>query len=252
METDPPSAENRVLALAKRGRPRAAIAVATIALRRRSDDAGLRITRALVHHSQREWAKSLRDVEHAMTLAPLPAPAQVVLGDCYWFTGKRSLAVLAFEHVARLCGESAETYAATYAGLVRAGRRDLALVCCRTAVETNPEDHAAWYAMAHCMVALDYDATYVASVLERAVGLSPDRDAYRLSLALQLTRCGRCDDAYRHVAAATSAALAELSCGCSVARLLRVCVQAGDRERSHTLANRLGVLKSLSPRQAED
>jgi len=252
MPTDRRDAGQRALELAERGKPRAAIAVATVGLRRCPDDAGLQVTRGALHHAQGEWAKSLRDVEHAMTLAPLTAHAQLVLGDCYWFTGKRSLALVALEHVARLDGEPVEIYAAAYAGLTRAGRRDLALVCCRTAVETNPEDHAAWFAMAHCMVALEYDATYVASVLDRAVALSPHSDAYRLSLAIQLTRCGRCDEAYRHVAAATIAALTEMTCGCSVARLLQVCVDAGDRERSRALATRLSTLRRTATQQGKD
>lgn len=246
MTSDNGEAEQRAVHLAKLGRSRAAIAVATAGLCRDPNDAGLWMTRAVLYHGQRRWRRALNDIEQAMTLAPLPAIGQIVLGDCYWFTGCRELALVAYEYLLGAEQESAQVYASAYAGFIRCGRRDLALKCCRAAVAADPEDHAAWFAMAHCMAALDYDASYVASVLSKAVGIAPDRDVYRLSLAIQNTRCGRCDEAYEQVKQVGVSAIATMTCACSVSQLLAVCLKVQDSERSAQLAQRLSEIHAAA------
>ncbi|MEO0531409.1 MAG: hypothetical protein AAF266_12670 [Planctomycetota bacterium] len=243
MPAESRDAERRAIRLLERGRLRAALAVTTVGLCRDVNAARLWLLRAAIHHGQQDWSKALGDIEHAMTFVPLPPSGQLVLADCYWFTGRHDLALLAYEHSLNAVDQEPEFYAGVYAGLLRCERRDLALQCCRVAVESNPDDHAALFAMAHCMVALAYDATYVASVLERAVGTAPDRDVYRISLTLQLTRCGRAEEAYEQLAEASVAPLAEMTCGCSVGCLLRLCVWARDATRAGVLKTRLHELR---------
>lgn len=237
-------AESRAARLLERGRVRAALAVATVALCRDSEAASLWLLRATIHHSLQEWDKALDDVEHAMMLVPLPVHAQLVLADCCWFTDRHALALLAYEHLLKAVGEEPPVYAAVYAGLVRCGRRDLALRCCRVAVASNPDDHAALFAMAHCMVALKYDATYVAAVLRQAVQVAPDREVYRVSLAIQLTRCGCHEEAYGHLEATSTEQLSQMTCACSIGRLVRLCLWANDHDRVAVLTDQLRALQA--------
>lgn len=241
---EPEDVEARALRMLERGRPRAAMAIATVGLCRDTSAAGLWLLRASIHHAERRWGKALADVENAMMLVPLPISAQLVLADCCWFTKRRELALLAYEHLLEAEGEAPEVYAAIYAGLIRCGRRDLALQCCRVAVHSNPDDHPALFAMAHCMAALRYDATYVASVLQKAVDLAPERDAYRVSLAIQLASCGRSTEAHQQVAAASATFLSELVCVCSLRLLVRVCKDANDAEATALLTARIRDLES--------
>ncbi len=229
----------RAQRLHSRGRHRSAIAVLTVALCRDGDAAGLWRLRGAVHHALQQWKTALADMEHAQLLAPLGVDSQLVLADGYAFTGKPELAVVAYEHLLTRGDHPPETYAAIYRGLVHCQRRDLAIECCRAAVRANPDDHAAYFAMAHCMVALRYSATYIAAVLEKAVEAAPDRDVYRVSLALQLTRCQRLEEAYAHLCGASINAIETMACACSVKLLVQLCEWAKDAERGGILSEQL-------------
>lgn len=235
-------AASRAQRLFGRGRHRAAIAVLTVAICRHGDAPWLWRLRGVVHHAMRQWKAALADVEHAQLLAPLCADSQLVLADGFAFTGRPGLAVVAYEHLLTLGDLPAATYAAVYQGLVHCQRRDLAIECCRAAVRANPEDHAAYFAMAHCMAALRYSATYIAAVLEKAVDAAPDHDVYRVSLALQLTRCRRLEEAYSHLCEASVNAIETMACACSVKLLVQLCEWAEDTERSGILSEQLGRL----------
>jgi tetratricopeptide (TPR) repeat protein len=232
----------RALRLYGRGRHRSAIAVLTVALCRDGEAAGLWRLRGANHHAIQQWKTALADVEHAQLLAPLCRESQLVLADCFAFTGRPDLAVTAYEHLLTRGDLPAETYAAIYRGLLVCQRRDLAIECCRAAVRANPDDHAAYFAMAHCMAALRYSATFIAAVLEKAVETAPDRDVYRVSLALQLTRCRRLKEAYAHFCEAPINAIETMACACSVKLLVQLCEWAEDAERGGILGEQLGRL----------
>jgi tetratricopeptide (TPR) repeat protein len=241
----PTAAENaacRALRLYEAGRHRAAVAVLTVAICRSSDTARLWRLRGVIHHAMQQWKTALADVEHAQLLAPLCVESQLVLADGFAFTGRAELAVTAYEHLLT-CGDlPAETYATIYRGLLICQRRDLAIECCRAAVRANPDDHAAYFAMAHCMAALRYSATFIAAVLEKAVEAAPDRDVYRVSLALQLTRCRRLEEAYAHLCETPIQAIETMACACSMKLLVQLCEWAEDSERGAILSEQLGRL----------
>jgi tetratricopeptide (TPR) repeat protein len=224
------------------GRHRAALAVLTVAICRSSDTAALWRLRGAIHHAMQEWKTALADVEHAQLLAPLCRDSQLVLADGFAFTGRPELAVTAYEHLLTRDDLPAETYAAIYRGLLVCQRRDLAIECCRAAVRANPDDHAAYFAMAHCMAALRYSATFIAAVLEKAVEAAPGCDVYRVSLALQLTRCRRLKEAYAHLCGASINAIDTMACACSVKLLVQLCEWAEDAERGAILREQLGRL----------
>ena len=244
-ERNTPTAEDpatRAQRLYKAGRHRAALAVLTVAICRSSDTAALWRLRGAIHHATQQWKTALADVEHAQLLAPLCVDSQLVLADCFAFTGRHELAVTAYEHLLTRGELPAPTYAAIYRGLVHCQRRDLAIECCRASVQANPDDHAAYFAMAHCMAALRYSATYIAAVLEKAVEAAPDRDVYRVSLALQLTRCRRLEEAYAHLRRASINTIETMACACSVKLLMQLCEWAEDAERGGILSEQLGRL----------
>lgn len=232
----------RAQRLYEAGRHRAAIAVLTVAICRSSDTAALWRLRGTIHHAMQQWKTALADVEHAQLLAPLCPDSQLVLADCFAFTNRPELAVMAYEHLLTRGNLPPATYAAIYRGLLVCQRRDLAIECCRAAVQANPEDHAAYFAMAHCMASLRYSATYIAAVLEKAVEAAPDRDVYRVSLALQLTRCRRLEEAYSHLCEASIGAIETVACACSVKLLVQLCEWAEDVERGAILGEQLGRL----------
>jgi tetratricopeptide (TPR) repeat protein len=249
MPHDSIETESRALTLLQQGRTRAALAATTVGLCREVNAARLWLLRAQIHHAAGDWGKALADVEQAMTLAPLPVDGQLLLADCCSLTGRHELALVAYEHLLDTPDQKPAVYAEVYAGLVRCGRRDLALRCCRVAVEFNPEDHAALFAMAHCMVVLNYDAVYVAAVLRQAVQAAPDNEVYRISLAIQHARCERHAEAHAQLKAASPERLSLMSCACSVRYLLRACLWAGDHQRASLLSVRMRWLLSNYRRQ---
>lgn len=213
----------------------AASVSATVSEVTHRDDAS-RLRGEAADRAQRgDWRGACADLETAMTLAPLPTSAALLLVQSYTRIGWLASADAACEQLLQAGPHAPAVYAGLYAESKRCGRLDRALEVCRSAVEADPEDHAAHFAMAHVMVGLGYAATYVAGVLENATRIAPKNEVYRISAAIQLVRCGRLEEAYEHLEAASVSRLVSLTCRCSVERLLALCVWAGDQPRSSAL-----------------
>ncbi len=244
------NAENRALSLLNRGSRRAAIAVLNVALNHSESAGNLWLLRGIIQHAQAEWSEALSDIETAMCLVPLPHSGQLVLADCYAHTGRRELAVMAYEHLLSQGPLPGKLYAGLYSGFQKCGRGDLSIKACRAAIESDPDGHEAHFAMAHCMTRLNYPCSCIAAALERACYLAPDNDTYRISLAMQLVSSDRPNDAYRHLAVASIAKLRRLDCLCSARGLLQLCNRAGDNERRdalHESIKRITRIKANGP-----
>lgn len=240
------NAETRALSLFNRGSRRAAAAVLSVAISRSENAGNLWLLRGIIRHSQAEWPEALGDLETAMCLIPLPASGQLVLADCYAQTGHRDLALMAYERLLDQESLPGKLYAGLYAGFQKCGRGDLAIKACRAAIVSDPDDHEAYFAMAHCMARLSYSSSCVSAALEKACHLAPDNDTYRISLAMQLISSDRPHDAYRHLAQASIEKLRHLDCLCSAKRLLQLCITAGDNHRRDALDKSIKRLVSTS------
>ncbi|MEM6329017.1 MAG: hypothetical protein AAF790_02090 [Planctomycetota bacterium] len=241
------NAEARAVALHKRGASREALCVLSVGIRRDPDAAGLRMLRATIYHARRDWAAALNDAEVAQLLTPLPVGMQLVLGDCYARTGRAELALLAYRHLLTCGPLPHDLYAGLYAGFRGLGRHRAALDVCRAAVEAEPENHAAYFGMAHCMASLGYAASYIAAVLRSAVGLDPQNSVYRASLAIQLVRAAEPAEAYKQLRRVAVDALDSVGCRCSARKLLELCVWADDQPRAEKLGD---VVRRLAERAA--
>lgn len=233
---------SQAMELHKCGRAAAALALLSEAIDQDPDNAGLWVMRAIVRHGRSLWAGALSDAEQAMTLAPLPRGGQLVLADGYAHLGKVDLALLGYKHLLESGPLPSDLYAGLYAGFRRCGRNDLALQACRDAVEESPDNHAAYFGMAHCMSSLNYSAIYIAGVLRSATQLDPDNVVYRTSLAIQLVRAGKPEDAHAELVQVSPDDLHTIECVCSARRLIQLCAWAGDEERAEELGRVIGRL----------
>ena len=208
--------------------------------------------RADAHAERKDWQQARRDAETAVTLAPVPASSWLLLARAYAHTGYPNLAESARHRLLRTGPHPQAVYSGLYAECRRVGQHEQALEVCRQAVEADPDDHAAYFAMAHTMAALDYAAQYIASVLESAARIAPQNPIYRISAAIQLVRCSRPEAAYEHLRAAPIDRLKTLTCRCSAKRLLSLCAWARDVERSRALSECLRSNSAPSRRPSED
>ncbi len=237
--------EVRAIELFREGNIDEALSVLDAAIAREPCTAGLLIVRAIVRHSQSAWSEALKDVELAQTLVPLPVGAQFVLSDCYAHTGRSDLAMLGYKHLLTLGQLPADIYAGLYAGFRRLGNHRLALTTCRAAVEAEPENHAAYFGMAHCMASLNYPANFIASVIRSAVKLEPRNLVYRTSLAIQLVSMRQLAAAYGELSRVNVEQLAAVTCVCSAHKLLELCLWAEDPQRAECMT---AVIERLTRR----
>lgn len=228
-------AESQAIRLYREGSSSEALKVLNSAIRCKPESAGLRIVRAIVHHSKADWAAALQDAEVAQALVPLPVGAQLVLADCYANTGREELALTGYRYLMTISPLPPDVYAGLYAGFRRYGHHRLAFNACRAAVEAEPDNHAAYFGMAHCMSSLGYSASYIASVLRTAVQLEPDNPVYRTSLAIQLVSSAQPGQAHAQLCQVPVEALDGVECRCSARKLLELCVWANDERRARKL-----------------
>lgn len=228
-------ADSQAIALHQQGRSDDALKLLRDAIKRTPERGSLWLVRAIIRHSTAQWSAALGDAEVAMTLMPLPVRGQLVLGDCYSHLGRRELALVSYEHLLTQGPLSADTYAELYSGFRRCCRNDLAIQACRAAVDADPDNHAAYFGMAHCMASLNYSATYIASVLRTAVELAPADAIYRTSLAIQLVRAGKPIEAHAELRRVAPTKLQQLDCVFSARKLMQLCVWADDCERAEIL-----------------
>ncbi|TWT90537.1 Tetratricopeptide repeat protein [Pseudobythopirellula maris] len=238
--------ETRAQSLLKRGYYSQARELLRTPLRLEPNRGSLRLLRAMSHHAEGNWREALEDAETAMLLMPLPAAGTLVLGDAYAHSGRTELAMVAYEHLLAGGPHPADFYAGLYAGFRQCGRVDRAMETCRVACEADPDNHEARYGMAHCMSELGYAASFIAGVLKTVVEAAPDREIYRLSLALQLVRAASPSEAYEQLQQLPAESLGQIGCRCSARTLLELCAWAHDTQRTRILGDVLRCLPTAN------
>lgn len=234
----PPSMCEKATKLFAAGAIRPALKLLTHELERRPDQGELWQLLATILHSEANWKEALAAIENASALIPLSLAGQLVLADCYSFTDKHDLALVAYRHLLEQETLPVEYYASMYVGFKRAGKFEQAMACCRKAVEIAPENDEAYFAMAHCMSTLAFAPRQVTAVLQKAVELAPDKPNYRISLVTQLALTKRRQEAYEVLTQGAPDVIGTVHCVCVVRQLLTLCAWAGDEQR----CSELGVL----------
>lgn len=191
---------------------------------------------AIECYEQQDWLGTIDAVEQAMIEAPLSDAAWLAVADAYSRVGLHELSSTAIEHLLTKPRLPQPWYASLYLAAKRALRTDLALAACRTAARFYPDDDEACFAMANQMAELGYSASSIAAVLQRAVNLAPEKNNYRVSLALQHCRTGNWSAGYHELQTVPAAYLRTLTCRCSAAVLHKCCVREGDQSRAESLA----------------
>jgi tetratricopeptide (TPR) repeat protein len=235
--------------LERRGFRRAAIDVLEAELAARLDAGVLWQRRAVLLDLDGRPAEAFDNIQRALVLAPLDLGGWLVLAKGYLRYGHRSAAASVYLDLAgRELTPGA--WRAVYEGLSTLGRHCAALAVCRRASQDSPDDDAIYFAVAHTLARLGRPPELSINVLRKAISLNPDEPRYRASLAIQLLRADRRDEAYEGVKGMTLDALRAMSCRCCVQKIMQLCLESGDAPRAATLAGRLAQLNaSVASRQ---
>lgn len=240
----------RARELEERGFRRGAIDVLEAELTRTPDAGALWEQRAVYLHRDQRFAEAYDNIQHALTLAPLGVEGWIVLGDGYCRQGHCFAAASVFLDLA---GRelTAETWQAVHDGLAGLGRWCAALAVCRRAAKQRPDDDAVYFAMAHTLARLGRPPELSINVLRKAICLNPTEPRYRASLAIQLLRLDRRDEAYAGIAALPTEMLEAMTCRCCVQKILQLCIARGDAARAATLAGQLARLNLAAASRQE-
>lgn len=173
-----------------------ALSVAKAALEDDPNNGKLWELQAMALHNMGDAVGALKALETATMLVPLSASGQCVLAKCYSDNDKPDLAKQILHHLLSLDRFPNNLFPLLASGLGALGDAAGALEACRRAAEAEVDDGQPFYAMAHYMQRLHYPPEVVASTLNRAVEIEPDRFEYRYALATAYQQLGRTDEAY--------------------------------------------------------
>ncbi len=231
----------RAESLLKHGFPRAAIDVLEVALREEPEAGALWRQRAVLLQREGRPYEAFDNVQRAMMLVPLGHEAMLVLADGYARGGRRVSAADIYSELATDESFPGELWEPLYAGLCTVKRWQAAMGFCRRMVRERSDDDRVYFAMAHGLGRLGRPPELSLNMIRRAIDLNPCEPRYRVSLAVQLLRMGRADDAYRAIVEISIEALATLSCRCCLHKALQLCIDRGDCLRAATIASQLAV-----------
>jgi tetratricopeptide (TPR) repeat protein len=240
----------RAQELEQSGFRRGAIDVLEAELAQAPDAGALWEQRAIYLQRDGRAAEAFEDIQRALVLAPLGVEGWLVLGEGYRREGRCFAAASVFLDLA---GRelTAETWQAVHDGLAGLGRWSAALAVCRRAARERPDDDAVYFAMAHALARLGRPPELSINVLRKAISLNPAEPRYRASLAIQLLRLDRRDDAYEVVAAMSPEMLQGMTCRCCLQKVLQLCITSGDAPRSAALAGQLARVSAAATSRKE-
>lgn len=244
------SALQRARELEQRGFCRGAIDVLEAELARTPEDGPLWLQRAVYLQRDGRLDEAYDNIQRALVLAPLSIEGWVVLAEGYRRHERPAAAASVYLDLAER-ELTAETWQAVHDGLAALGRWSAALAVCRRAAKQRPEDDAVYFAMAHTLARMGRPPELSVNVLRKAICLNPTEPRYRASLAIQLLRLGRHDEAYAGVAAMTPQTLQSMTCRCCIQKIMQLCIARGDAPRSAALAGRLARLSAATAAEQE-
>lgn len=240
----------RARELEERGFRRAAIDVLEAELAQAPELGELWQKRAILLDREGRTAEAFDNIQRALVLSPLSVDGWLVLAQGYRRHGHRPSASSVYIDLAN--GDlSPDTWLAVHDGLSSVGRWYAALSLCRRMAQQRPDDDAVYFAMAHTLARLGRPPELSINVLRKAIGLNPAEPRYRASLAIQLLRIDRDEEAYACIAEMPLAAVESLSCRCCLQKILQLCIDSGDAARAAIVAGRLAKLKDASARSAK-
>jgi tetratricopeptide (TPR) repeat protein len=231
----------RAESLQKHGFPRAAIDVLEVALREEPEAGALWRLRAVLLQRERRRDEAFDNVQRAMMLVPLGHEALLVLADGYARAGQRVSAADVYSQLAADDSFPGELWEPLYAGLCTVKKWQAALGFCRRMARERSDDDRVYFAMAHALGRLGRPPELSLNMIRTAIDLNPCEPRYHVSLAVQLLRLGRTDDAYRAIVEISIESLATLSCRCCLQKALQLCIDRGDCMRAATIASQLAV-----------
>ena len=187
----------------------------------------------------RDTEGTRRSLETANALVPLSVAAQCVLADCYLAEGRKEAARVILTHVAANTHCPTAHLAELAAGLGRVGEMELALRCCRSASEREPDRDEPLYGMAYYMRRLRYPTEMITAVVAQAHRLDPASMTYRLALATLYLELNRPGDAHLLV---RGLRVEHFKCRNCLTKLERLFERVGNEVQRERCAERLEEL----------
>ena len=215
-------------------------------------DARCRELLGIAFHALKRFQPAASTLEHAGLMDHLSVSGRLALADCYWFVGRKTVAVEMFRHLAREAEIPFPLLSDLAMCFGRAKDYWSALDVCRRATERCQSCHHARYGVAYYMAKAKYPPELVYPVIKKAAEMAPHVFHYRMAATTILTQLQLFDRAYLGIADATLQELHGITCRCCLSRLVSLYSDAGDHHRAAVCEKQLAMATDECRGQGHD